>query len=161
MSSNLTNHRETMLLMGDILDENVKFSQQDCVVLQKFDYVFERSCNGKGIPFGTTVNPVVEFTIKFLDESRPKSILELLNSMDMMEASFLFNVSFDKNRKVSDYDNAIVVRGYVVDVEQNYHCSALPGEESQKLLRVKLLAADVTYAGDRSQNKTLVISRRI
>lgn len=159
MTANLTNHRKTVLLIGNILDDNVRFGQEDCVVVQKFEYVFERTCNTNGIPTGTTINPVVEFSFKFMDDAKPKSLFKYLNSMELIEITFLFNVSYNDNRKISDYDNAIVMKGYVVEVEQDYHYSGTNGEESQRIMKVKLLAADVTYVDDRSC-KTLVLSDR-
>lgn len=160
MSFVLSNHQKAVFLQGNILDDNVKFSQQDCLVAQRLDYNFERTCNSKGIPFGATINPVVEFSIRFMDDLKVKSFFSLINTMDVTEFSFVFGITFDANRKIGNYENAVVVRGYVVGIEQDYNYNVSSEGEFHKILNIKFLALDVTYAGSQS-NKTLVISRRI
>lgn len=160
MSFVLSNHLKAVFLKGNILDDDARFSQYDCLTAQRFDYNFERTCNSKGIPFGSTTHPVVSFSLRFMDDLKVKSFFSLINSMDVAEFSFVFGVTFDENRRISSYENAVVVRGYVVGLEQDYTYNVSSEGEFQRLLNVEFLALDVTYAGSQS-NKTLVISRKI
>lgn len=160
MSFALSNHQKVVFINGNILDENVKFSQNDCQTVRKFDYNFERTCNSKGVPFGMTTNPIVEFSLRFMDELAVKPFFSLLNSMEIAEFSFLFGASFDGEQKIDGYDNAIVARGYVVEVVQDYFYNEFSDGELQRRLNIKFLAAEMTYVGTQS-NKTLLFSKRI
>ena len=156
MSFVLSNHLKAVLLQGDILEDNVKYGQKDCQTVLVFDYNFERNCNSKGIPFGATINPVVGFTLRITDDLKVKSFFSLLKSEDIVEFSFVFGITFDSDSKISNYENAVVVRGYVVGIEQDYSYGASSEGAFQKKLNVKFLALDVTYSGSQS-NKTLDI----
>ncbi len=160
MSFVLSNHQKAVVFSGDILEGDGKFSQDDSLVVQNLDYNFERTCNSNGIPFGITANPVVEFSIRFMEDCKVKSFFSLLNDNDLVEFSLVFGATFDANRKTCDYQNAIVLSGYVVEVDQDYSYNESSTGEFQRLLKIRFLAAEVTYAGSQS-NKTLVISNRI
>jgi hypothetical protein len=67
--------------------------------------------------------------------------------------SFLFNATFNANQRLADYEDGMVVNGYVVSVEENYSANrGITGEEEQILLDVTLLTRSVTYVGREEQN---------
>ena len=54
---------------------------------------------------------------------------------------------------MNDYEDGMVVNGYVVSVEENYSTSGnMTGEDEQILLDVTILARSVTYMGREEQN---------
>lgn len=153
-----SNFLKVMFFPGNILDKERKFNQSECLTVQTFDYSFERTCNSNGIPFGATINPIVECTLKFMSEIKVKGIIGNTLSRDVEEYTFLFNASFDKDRNVDNFENAIVVRGYVVDVEQTFSARESRNENQPMEIKVRILATDMTYAGSQS-NKSLFFSR--
>ena len=67
--------------------------------------------------------------------------------------SILFNVTYDNNQRLKDYEDGMVVNGYVVSLEERY--SSLQddaGVDKQMLLEVKLLVRSTTYMGRERQN---------
>lgn len=154
-----SNYLKVLFVVGNVLDENRKWTQEGMLTVQKFDYAFSRTCNSNGIPFGATTNPIVEFTLKFMAENKVKSLVDDIMSRSEDEFSFLFNAQFDQQRKLENFENAVVVRGYVVDMEQMFAATESNNENQPMELKVKVLASDLTYAGSQS-NKTLFIYKR-
>jgi len=67
--------------------------------------------------------------------------------------SFLFNTTFNANQRIADYEDGMVVNGYVVSVEENFNSAANQnGEDEQILLDVTLLVRSVIYLGREQQN---------
>lgn len=153
-----SNFLKVMFFPGNILEKNRKFNQIDSLTVQQFDYTFARTCNSNGIPFGATINPVVECTLKFMSESKVKNIIANTISRSVDEYTFLFNASFDSDRNVDNFENAIVVRGYVVNVEQIFSARERSNENQPMELKITILASDITYAGSQA-DKTLYFSR--
>lgn len=152
-----SNYLKVMFFPGSILDKDRKFNQMDCLTVQTFDYNFERTCNSNDLPFGATINPVVECTLKFMSESKVKGIIGNTLSRNAEEYTFLFNASFDQDRNVDNFENAIVVRGYVVDVEQTFSARESRNENQPMELKVRILAMNIMYVGSQT-NKTLYFS---
>jgi hypothetical protein len=74
--------------------------------------------------------------------------------------SFLFNVTFNEFQRLANYEDGLVVNGYVVSVEENYSANkGITGEEEQILLDVTMLVRSVTFMGREEQNnfKTIFI----
>jgi hypothetical protein len=62
-------------------------------------------------------------------------------------------VTYDANQRLKDYEDGMVVNGYVVSLEERY--SSLQddaGVDKQMLLEVKLLVRSTTYMGRERQN---------
>ena len=72
--------------------------------------------------------------------------------------SFLFNATFNASRRLSECQDAMVVTGYVVDVEETYE-SALSedGEAEQMLINAKILMSNIKYLG-RERNLQLTMT---
>ena len=67
-------------------------------------------------------------------------------------------VTYDANLRLKDYDDGMVVNGYVVSVEEQY--SSLQddkGVDKQMLLEVKLLVRSTLYMGREEQNNLLSV----
>ena len=56
--------------------------------------------------------------------------------------------------KLKAFDNAIMVEGYIVEVEE---CGS--NEEEQALIKVKLLASELTYLHKNNEELILTISK--
>jgi hypothetical protein len=69
------------------------------------------------------------------------------------EYSLLFNVTFDPNQRLSDYEDGMIVDGYVVGVEERYTSqTGKAGSDKQMLLDVEILVRSTTYLGREEQN---------
>jgi hypothetical protein len=62
--------------------------------------------------------------------------------------SFLFNATYGPNERLRDYEDGMVVRGYLVSAEEQYSTeTSETGRYKQMLLDLKLLVSEVVYLG--------------
>ena len=72
---------------------------------------------------------------------------------ELFEYTFIFNASFDENKRLKDFEDAMVARGYVVDVKEDYDRAVTDGNLSDQILvEVTLLLSSITYVGKEEQN---------
>ena len=128
-----------------------RFAQSKGFTIQQFSYNCELSRNEVNTVYGQSGNVIVDFSIRVM---RNDQILfyEKLKELAADRFSFVFNGSFD-NGQFKDFDSAIVVDGYVVDVEEH-----AANDEQQALMTVKLLARELTYVHKSGTHLVLNIS---
>ena len=69
--------------------------------------------------------------------------------------TFIFNATFGAYERLADYEDAMIVKGFVVDVEDDY--TSADGEDAEQMLvHVRLLINSIIYNG-RDRNRTLEI----
>ena len=79
---------------------------------------------------------------------------------ELFDHTFIFNASFDQTDRLKTYDDAMIVRGYVVDVKEDYDATETEdGTSQQILIQVTLLLSSVTYVGKEDNSKILEITR--
>jgi hypothetical protein len=62
-------------------------------------------------------------------------------------------VTYDNNQRLKDYEDGMVVNGYVVSVEEQYNSlKDEAGLDKQMMLEVKLLVRSTIYMGRERQN---------
>ena len=78
---------------------------------------------------------------------------------ELFAHTFVFNATFDQNKRLKHFDDAMVVRGYVVDVKEDYNPVKTDGHTmDQMLIGVKLLLSSITYLGKENRHKKLEIT---
>ena len=114
------------------------FTQDKGYTVQQFSYNCEMSRNTVNTIYGQTGNVIVDFVIRVMnnDQSLFYGKLQDLGS-DMY--CFVCNCVFE-NGKLKSFDNAIMVDGFVVDVDE-----AGSNDASQAQMNVKLLARQIIY----------------
>ena len=83
-----------------------------------------------------------------------------MQSNELFDHTFIFNATFDENDRLKSYGDAMVVRGYVVDVKEDYDATVTKdGFVQQILIHVTLLLSSITYVGKEDKgNKQLEIT---
>lgn len=143
------------ILVTEDFSEAARIAQEKCLTLQHFDYKCQRSRNEKGVPYGPTVSVTLNCTMRATGGLQV--FYDRLRSNATYSYSFIFNATFDSQKTLADYEDAMIVNGYIVDVEEVFDsASGLHDESSQMLLNVKILLSDITYVG-RTSNKVLPI----
>ena len=68
--------------------------------------------------------------------------------------SFLFDNTFVGKKELTDFENALIVRGYVVDIEESFDKNPTEREGSfnMMMLKVELLLAEIRYIGGASSS---------
>ena len=157
MQERLSNNIKALLITEDLSEVEI-VSQNSCFTLQHFNYDCNRCRNEMGEPYGPTVSVILQFSIRTLTENGGKIFYERLKSTSPYSYTFIFNATFNANKQLSGYEDAMIVSGYVIDIEESFY-SATSGEDKQPeqmLMSAKLLLQDITYIGKNS-NKTLSI----
>ena len=148
---------KALILTKDITESKVVVKQADCLTLQHFSYQCGRKRTASGIPYGPTVPSYLNFTIRITDKEQEKGFLERAGLNEPFRYSFLFNATFDTSRhkKLSDYEDAMVVTGYIVEMEEFYDEPQVGSTDEQSLLRCCLLLCNISYLGSNPVTLTI------
>ena len=154
----LSNELKAVLFRENFLDNPKNVLKENCLVIQNFSYECERMRNNSSDVYGASKPVILKFSIRVNSPSHAREIYQRLALNGHFDYSILFNVTYDANLRLKDYDDGMVVNGYVVSVEEQY--SSLQddkGVDKQMLLEVKLLVRSTLYMGREEQNNLLSV----
>ena len=154
MAEILSKHLKGLFVAEDLTDDGVIVRQNRCLTLQHYTYDCHRSLSDRGTPYGETVASLLQFTVRIPHPEDCKYFCQQLKNSVPHAFSFLFNATFDERRELESYEDALTIRGFIVDLTEEYHS----GEREQMHLHVQILLNAITYIG-RESNKTLLITR--
>ena len=158
MSVVFSNQLKAMLVVEDITEQGVNVWQDNCFTVQHFSYDCHRLRNDKGTPYGSTLPSFLDFTVKVASNNNGKVFFERIQQDKTFPYSFLFNASFNNMRRLSECQDAMVVKGYIVGVEEAFGlASAEDGAQEQMLIRARLLISRIVYVG-RDNSLDLIIT---
>ncbi len=153
MATLYSNELKAFVVAEDFLENPMSVLKENCLTVQHFDYQCEHKRNASGEVYGPTEPVILKFTVRVNSPKHAKVFYSNLLSNSYFNYSFLFNATFNANQRLGDYEDGMVVNGYVVSVEENYSTEKnQTGEDEQILLDVTLLARSVTYLGREEQN---------
>ena len=153
MATLYSNELKAFVVPEDFLENPKKVLKENCLTVQHFDYECEHKRNASGEVYGPTEPVILKFTVRVNSPKHAKVFYNNLLVNNSSSYSFLFNATFNSNQRLSDYEDGMVVNGYVVSVEENYSTGKnATGEDEQILLDVTILARSVTYMGREEQN---------
>ena len=118
MVDNSTRHLKGIFVPEDITDECISIAQSRCLTLQHYTYDCHRSRNEHGIPYGNTVASVLRFTLRVSQPDECDFLYRHLMQNREVTYSFIFNATFDEHQRLTLYDDAIAIKGFVVDVAE-------------------------------------------
>ena len=154
----LSNELKAVLFQENFLDNPKNVLKENCLVIQHFSYECERMRNNSSDVYGASKPVILKFTVRVNSPKHAKVFYSNLLSNSYFNYSFLFNATFNANQRLGDYEDGMVVNGYVVSVEEQY--SSLQddkGVDKQMLLEVKLLVRSTLYMGREEQNNLLSV----
>lgn len=153
MASLYSNELKALVVPEDFLENPVNVMKEHCLTVQHFDYQCEHKRNASGEVYGPTEPVLLKFTVRVNSPRHAKSFYSNLLSNCHSNYSFLFNATFNANQRLGNYEDGMVVNGYVVSVEENYSTGRnMTGEDEQILLDVIIQVRSVTYLGREEQN---------
>lgn len=153
MAGTILNQVKMLLVLEAITEQGIDVRQNNSFTVQHFSYTCCRRRNDSGIPYGPTLPAYLDFTVKVVSGNNGKVFFERMQTNETFPYSFLFNASFTTAHQLSEYDDAMVASGYVVDVEEEFESAPGPdGTTEQMLIHVKLLISNLAYLG---QDRTL------
>ena len=158
MPSLMSNHLKAVLLTDDITVGIAEPGRSQCYTLQHFEYKCERDLDGDGMPFGFTASVILKASVRISASCTSRIFLERLKQDTRYPFTFIFNPTFDSEKKMSDYGGAMVVYGYIVDVEEQHRYSAASNASGNpSILNFNILVSSMTYLG-KDAGKTLYIT---
>lgn len=147
--ANLSNELKAVVILEDLLEMPANILKDNCLTVQNFNYDCVRKRTQKGGIYGAMDPVILSFTIRVNDQFHALRFFKAIASNLTTSLSFLFNATYDPRMRLKDYEDGLVVNGFVVGVEEVYQTEANEnGEFQQMLLNVKLLVSTVTYLGN-------------
>ena len=158
MATFYSNELKAVVVMENFLENPLNVMKENCMTVQHFNYECEHKRNEAGEIYGA-INPVMlEFTVRVNSPRQAKAFYKEIVSNEHSNFSFLFNVTYNENQRLSTYEDGMVVNGYIVHIEENYTTAAQQdGSNTQIELSVKLLSRSVTYLGADNNYKSIFI----
>lgn len=156
MATLYSNELKAVVVPENFLDNPRNVLKENCLTVQQFNYDCVMKRNDSGEIYGVTNPVVLEFSVRVNSPHHAKPFFKELVSTENTYFSFLFNVTYDTNQRIANYEDGMVVDGYVVNLEEVYGSETVDNMNgsSQMLLRVKILTRSVTYLG-REMNDSL------
>ena len=139
---------KAVVTLDNVLDGAKRVLKENCLVVQNFDYqcTFKRNENGR--VYGAMESVILSFRVLVNDPRHAMIFLMELASNNVSCFSFLFNATYGPNERLRDYEDGMVVRGYLVSAEEQYSTeTSETGRYKQMLLDLKLLVSEVIYLG--------------
>lgn len=155
-----SDHLKAVLFPENFQEVGENVEKRLCKIVQHFSYKCQRSRNDAGIPYGNTTPTELQFTIKLESPDDSKVFYQQLQQNELFNHSFVFNATFDQRDRLKTYDDAMIVKGFVVDVKEDYDAKVTEdGSAQQILIKVTLLLSSITYVGKEDNSKILEITR--
>lgn len=157
---NFSDHLKAVLYPENLMEVEENLEKRLCQTIQHFSYKCQRSRNDAGIPYGNTTPTELQFTVRLETPDGSKVFYQRMQQNELFDHTFLFNATFDQRDRLKSYDDAMIVRGFVVDVREDYDATVTSnGTVQQILVQVNLLLSSITYVGKENNSKILEITR--
>lgn len=158
MATLYSNELKAVVVMENVLENPMNVLKENCMTVQHFNYECVHKRNESGDIYGATNPVILDFTVRANSTRHAKIFYKELVNNGHTNFSFLFNVTFNSNQRLNDYEDGMMVNGYVVRVEEMFTSSSeQAGSNTQIELHVKILTRSVTYMGtDNNFNSTFI-----
>lgn len=170
--SNMSNYTKAALFFHDITDPTVSTAKEQSFTLQQFRYECSRNRNSQGTPYGPTLSTSLFLTLKSLPDGYLKELYKRLTENTPSSFSIVFNATFNRNdnqdNALSDYTNALIVTGFMVDIFEGYApLETLNANQRGRgnsstadlmMTTVEFLLQTITYIGNNNYQKKLYIN---
>lgn len=149
MATLYSNELKAVVVMENFLDNPKNILKENCMTVQHFNYECVHKRNESSEIYGA-VNPVMlDFVVRVNSPRQVKAFYKELISNEPTNFSFLFNVTYNEHQRLSDYEDGMVINGYIVHTEEEYTSRAdRAGSNTQIEIHVKILTRSVTYLGN-------------
>lgn len=156
MADRFSTNLKAILVMEDLSNGSFQFSQQDCLTIQQFHYVCNRGKNDEGIVGGLTGSSMMTMNVRLHELSENKRFYDGLISRVPSPFTILFNAEFNSDGKLKDYENAMTVFGYIVDVQEHFSTLTNKEEAAPMSIHVEIQLTKMLFHG-KDSTKTLTI----
>jgi len=153
-----SNELKAVVYADNILDNPRGVLKDHCLTVQHFDYQCEMKRNDSFAVYGSSEGVTLNFVIRINAPEQAKVFYRRMIERGHYNFSFLFNATYNAFDRLDDYDDGIVVDGYVVHVEEKYYSGkTTDGKSDQIQLEVKMLLRSIIYLGVENQIENIII----
>ena len=97
----------------------------------------------------------MQITLKTVSADGYKELYDRLQSDELYHFSVVFNASFDEFKLLKEYGDAMMVVGYIVEIEEEFDTVDKP--KQGMMLSMKILLHTLSMVG-KNQTKTIVVN---
>lgn len=153
MADYLSNELKAVLFLEDIT-EGIPMRKEHGYTIQHFDYNYYRTRDHEGKPYGTSNTSLMDITVRTISANGYKELYQRLQSRELYPCTIVFNATYDEFQILKDYTDAMVVNGYIVEIEEVFDTI---GEKKQgMMLSMKILLHSLDYLGTSVNRKYMV-----
>lgn len=147
---------KAIVVMANLLEEGVAITRDQCMSVEHFDYRCARKRDAKGRTYRASEPAILNFSVRINSAEQAQPFYKQLTDSGRCPLSFIFNATFaNTSKRLTDYDDALVVDGYVVDVQEDFQSSPMIEQREQQILfRARMLVRSIIYKG-RNDNYSL------
>ena len=146
MNSNRPNYLKAVLFTNNLAECGGSVVQSQCFPVQDYHYHCYRQRDAQGNPYGGILSEYLDFSVIVSDLDACKFFFQAMDLSQNTPVSFIFNATFSPSGRLSDYEDAMITYGYVVNVDEGCEDDDTSGQE-QVLVHVKMLLSNVLFLG--------------
>ncbi len=140
-----------MLVAEDVTQVGESITRDKCYVVQHFTYGNQRNRLAVQMMNRMEDSSYIDFVIRVADAYSGKQFYQQMKDSEPYTYSFIFNAAYNSSGRLQDYDDVMMVKGYIIDIEEDISASNQnEGHDTQVLMKVKLLLSSITYIGNES-----------
>ena len=136
---------KAIVVMADLQNQDVSITSDKCMSVGHFDYCCFRNRDSKGRTYHDSAPAMLNFIVRFNSIEKAKQFYQQIQKNESGTLSFLFNASFS-NGNLDDYASAMVVNGFIVDIQEDFHSKVSSVQEDQQMIaRVRMQVHSIIY----------------
>ena len=150
------NELKAVAVMADMTESEKNITQDKCMSVKHFDYRCSRRRDSKGRTCHANQPAWLNFSVAVNSAEQTRPFYEQMTDQKRSPITFLFNAVFSDTKRLADYYDAMVVEGWVVDVQEQF-CSVAQSanaEEEQIIVRACMQVQSILYI-DKNGSKKL------
>jgi len=121
--------------------------ETSCYTVQDYKYRCYRERDSFGTPHGAITSDNLTFSIIISGIKGCKIFYERMEEMESSAFSFLFNATFNNFGRLTNFEDGLIVHGYVVDIQEKTKSYSDEGHDEQLQLDVTLQLTDMQFLG--------------
>lgn len=147
--STLSKNTKVVLYPDNFLDQGQNVPKSKCMVVQSYEYMLCRSRNAYGEAYGTGSGNIVTIKVRVSSRDSLKVFYDRLSNMSSTCLTLIYNVHYDDQGFVTEYghDGALVIDGYIIDIEEVYGRSKTERDNEEIMLSLKFLTNSMEMVG--------------
>ena len=153
-----SNELKAVVVQDNFLENPLSVLKENCQTVQHFDYRCEHKCTDDGQVYGVLEPVILQFSIRVNSPLHTRPYFRAMASNLLSRYSLIFNATFGATRRLTDYEDGMVVEGFIVHIEEKSAGKDASGKEDQQtLLSMTIQVHSIIYVGrDRNFKCTFI-----